>query len=1047
MFMKMQAEIMTNYKTIPEKKYLFLIPMSVFLFILLFTANIASAGTSPDLTVQEITWSPQNPSLGETVTFTTTIQNQGNGTSNAGYIYFYLDGLVTPLTYKTFTTINAGSTTTVSFTWIAQAGSHSFKAVVDKDNSIPESDETNNEKTVTYSATLLSDLIVQDITSSPTNPSIGDLVTFTTIIKNQGSGSSSNSRVYFYLDGSTSSFTYKDFGGLSAGASATVTFTWNALSGSHTFKGFVDKDNTIPESDETNNEKTVTFLPTSLSDLVIQDITWSPTNPSIGDPVTFTTIIKNQGSGSSSNSRVYFYLDGSTSSFTYKDFGGLSAGATATVTFTWNVLSGSHTFRGFVDKDNSIPESDETNNEKTITCCATSLSDLIVQDITWSPTNPSIGETVTFTTTIKNQGNGSSSNTRVFFYLDGSTNHLTYKDIGGISAGATTTVSFTWNVLSGSHTFKGIVDKDSLVPESDETNNEKTITCCATSLSDLVVQDITWTPATSSIGETITFSVIIKNQGSGSSSNGNIFFYLDDSKTQFAYQSFNGIAAGYTTAVSFTWAAQGGMHSIKALVDKENIIPESDETNNEKNVTFSMVSLPDLIVENISWTPTSSSIGETITFLATIKNQGNGKSGGGKIHFYLDQATSHIALLTFNEIAAGSISTVSFTWNAQKGAHSLKAIVDKDNAVIESDEKNNEKIVSFALISPSDLVVEEFAWAPSKPSIGDPINLMVTIKNQGNGRSSNGNVNFYLDNSPNYFATVPFKEILPGWNTKVSSVWIAQIGIHKIKAVIVEGTIKTEEDQTNNEETITISALDTTPPQITLNKPKIIEYNKNNILEEGEKLEISYGANDDSSGIASIKIFINGELASSQNYAGNYVLNTDSLSMGKYNIEVVAIDKSSNTAKEKLELSVERTGPSVYFGSTKTAINEGENAIITLSAINPMGNPPMKVQLILKPSSGVSVYGSDWIKGGAGSYTGEFDLQPGDNVRAISIQMQVNQPGTHNVDSEIIYEVEGKRIIQRDRLNIGVIPKPPPNPISEFINKIMGFINSLINNI
>lgn len=240
--------------------------------------------------------------------------------------------------------------------------------------------------------------------------------------------------------------------------------------------------------------------------------------------------------------------------------------------------------------------------------------------------------------------------------------------------------------------------------------------------------------------------------------------------------------------------------------------------------------------------------------------------------------------------------------------------------------------------------------------------------------------------------------------------------------------------------------MDTTPPQITLNKPKIIEYNRNNLLEEGEKLEISYGANDDSSGIACIKIFINGELASSQNYAGNYVLNTDSLSMGKYNIEVVAIDKSSNTAKEKLELSVERTGPSVYFGSTKTAINEGENAIITLSAINPMGNPPMKVQLILKPSSGVSVYGTDWIKGGAGSYTGEFDLQPGDNVRAISIQMQVNQPGTNYIDSEIYYEVDGKRITQRDRLTIGVIPKPTPNPISEFINKIMGFINSLINN-
>jgi hypothetical protein len=169
--------------------------------------------------------------------------------------------------------------------------------------------------------------------------------------------------------------------------------------------------------------------------------------------------------------------------------------------------------------------------------------------------------------------------------------------------------------------------------------------------------------------------------------------------------------------------------------------------------------------------------------------------------------------------------------------------------------------------------------------------------------------------------------------------------------------------------------------------------------------------------------------------------------MGKYNIEVEAIDKASNKAKEKIELSVERTGPSVYLSSTKTVINEGENAVITLSAINPIGNPPMKVQLILIPPSGVSIFGSDWIKGGAGSsYTGEFPLPPGDNVRAISIHMKVNQPGTQYVDSEIYYEVEGKRITQRDRITIEVIPSTP-DPINDFITKIKVFTNSLLNQI
>jgi len=109
-----------------------------------------------------------------------------------------------------------------------------------------------------------------------------------------------------------------------------------------------------------------------------------------------------------------------------------------------------------VDKDNTVTESDETNNEKNITFSATSLSDLVVQDIIWTPTNTSIGETVTFTATIKNQGLGSSSSSRAYF--------------------STTKISFTWNAQAGPHTFKAVVDKDNTVTESDETNNEKTIT-------------------------------------------------------------------------------------------------------------------------------------------------------------------------------------------------------------------------------------------------------------------------------------------------------------------------------------------------------------------------------------------------------------------------------------------------------------------------------------------------------------------------------------------------------------------------------------------
>jgi hypothetical protein len=53
-----------------------------------------------------------------------------------------------------------------------------------------------------------------------------------------------------------------------------------------------------------------TSLPTSKSNLIIQDITWLPTNPNTEQTVTFTVTVKNQGMGNAANSYVRHYTDG-----------------------------------------------------------------------------------------------------------------------------------------------------------------------------------------------------------------------------------------------------------------------------------------------------------------------------------------------------------------------------------------------------------------------------------------------------------------------------------------------------------------------------------------------------------------------------------------------------------------------------------------------------------------------------------------------------------------------------------------------------------------
>jgi len=240
---------------------------------------------------------------------------------------------------------------------------------------------------------------------------------------------------------------------------------------------------------------------------------------------------------------------------------------------------------------------------------------------------------------------------------------------------------------------------------------------------------------------------------------------------------------------------------------------------------------------------------------------------------------------------------------------------------------------------------------------------------------------------------------------------------------------------------------DTSPPAISILNPIIIEYNNNGVLEEGEKVTITYGANDPI-GVTSIKILLDGLMLESRNGAGTYTVTTNSLSVGEHVIRVVATDSKSNSCFEELPITVERTGPSVYFGTTRTTINKGEDAIFTLSAVNPIGNPSMAAQLILKPPSGVSVTSSSFAKAGSGIYSCTQVIESGDNVRSIEVSLTGDQAGTHEIASEVYYQFEGSpksptryetlTLVVNDHDSTPLTPTPKSSPGFAAVVAIIG---------
>ncbi len=245
--------------------------------------------------------------------------------------------------------------------------------------------------------------------------------------------------------------------------------------------------------------------------------------------------------------------------------------------------------------------------------------------------------------------------------------------------------------------------------------------------------------------------------------------------------------------------------------------------------------------------------------------------------------------------------------------------------------------------------------------------------------------------------------------------------------------------------------IDITPPSISISK-QIVDFNKNDQLDEGEKLVITYGASDDSGVVKSIKLLLDGnliELRNNQNNTGIYSVTTDALSMGDHLIVVEATDPEEKKKSEEMKINVKRAGPSVYPQKLRYEANEGEDINVILAAVNPIGNPSMNAQIVMKPpSTGVSVYETD-CKNNAGICTSKFEVKPGDNVRTISVRMRADRAGEYKIDTEIYYQYEtGQRSPPRYETLTLVVKSTPQstgqgpmamNPIQKSISGF-GFI-------
>lgn len=218
--------------------------------------------------------------------------------------------------------------------------------------------------------------------------------------------------------------------------------------------------------------------------------------------------------------------------------------------------------------------------------------DLTVTGMSVSPSAPVESDAVTLSATVKNIGNLPSTATSVAFYL-GTTKAGT-ASVGALAAGASATVTANIGTRdAGSYPLGATVDEANTVIEQNDTNNSYTsptpLVVKPVDSSDLIASPVAWTPNNPAKGNTVTFSVALKNQGTVATASGahGITLTVTDTATGSVVKSLTGsysgtVNAGSTTSpVSLgTWTAADGKFSVKTVIAADtNELPVKQDNN------------------------------------------------------------------------------------------------------------------------------------------------------------------------------------------------------------------------------------------------------------------------------------------------------------------------------------------------------------------------------------------------------------------------------------------------------------------------------------
>ncbi len=268
-------------------------------------------------------------------------------------------------------------------------------------------------------------------------------------------------------------------------------------------------------------------------------------------------------------------------------------------------------------------------------------------------------------------------------------------------------------------------------------------------------EDITFMPPTiKSLPTNIVMNINMGNLGRIDVPQAKVALYegaiTDENKIGEQIVAFPGQSS--VTATFFVTVKDGNEHRFYISVDSENLVRESNESNNTAlkilypQATYDFEILPSDI--SVSQNPVG--IFQDVKISSKITNKGTMNAYNMQLKYYIDEAGTPFDIATATvDIPAGAAITNEITWRANRTGENLPitVFVDPFNLFTEISEDDNRAFTYLTVKASTDpnltVSYKDIVITPSPANERGNVNISALVKNEGFSPAANIKVNFY----------------------------------------------------------------------------------------------------------------------------------------------------------------------------------------------------------------------------------------------------------------------------------------------------------------